>query len=309
MAIKRNEGEEAEPEIADWTDSEETIFVHLMLKEIQKGNKPSTSFSKSGWKNIELGFEEKTGKRYSCSQLRNKFNQMRRRYNDLCMLLKEPGFSLDPALGQVTATDDVWKSAVKVNQKVKRFRKKGCPLFNELKIIYGDPAGKSKNVSQLSQHSLDTEDKCGLEDQSTNATSSESVGRSSDEEDYPSRRVRRRRQQLPSSMNEIQGMKKLKSFDNGDALKESTQFAIPSRTSDKKHAEVAYTQTPTTNHVGTVQSSPFSITNCVKCLESIEGIDASTYLKAIRMFKDVDWREMFMAMSAERRLNWLASLD
>lgn len=46
----------------------------------------------------------------------------------------------------------------------------------------------------------------------------------------------------------------------------------------------------------------------MKFLESIEGVDSDTYVKAIKMFKDADWREMFMAMSGRRRLDWLASL-
>lgn len=64
--------------------------------------------------------------------------------------------------------------------------------------------------------------------------------------------------------------------------------------------------------LNSVETSPryiaFSITNCVKCMESIKGVDGGTYIKAIKMFKDEDWREMFMAMSAERRLLWLNRL-
>ena len=115
MAITVDQGEELESGPADWTDSEETILIHLMLKEIQKGNKPFTTFTKTGWNNIEAGFKEKTGKRYSHPQFRNKFNQMRIRYFDFCMLSKEPGFTLDPVLGKLDATDDVWKSAIKVS--------------------------------------------------------------------------------------------------------------------------------------------------------------------------------------------------
>lgn len=57
------------------------------------------------------------------------------------------------------------------------------------------------------------------------------------------------------------------------------------------------------------QSEAFSITNGVKCLESIEVVDGSPYIKAVKMFEDVDWREMFMAMYAQRKLVWLASLE
>lgn len=48
-------------------------------------------------------------------------------------------------------------------------------------------------------------------------------------------------------------------------------------------------------------SSDCSITKCVAALEEIEDISNDIYLKALKEFKDPDWREMFIAMSNDRR--------
>ncbi|KAF5932928.1 hypothetical protein HYC85_029099 [Camellia sinensis] len=180
-------------------------------------------------------------------------NRLRTRFNDFSKLLKEPGFTWEPVLSTVTATDAVWESYIKGNKNVKRFRKKGCPISN---------------------------------------------GR-----DFPSQSTRHHRQRSSTPTSHFRGKREARTVVEGEALKEWTEATVPSGMSDRKWAETSKVMTPTFHKLLTSsQASPFSITNCVKCLEAIEGVDSSTYIKAIKMFKDLDWREMFMAMSLERRL-------
>ncbi|KAK6936073.1 Myb/SANT-like domain, partial [Dillenia turbinata] len=297
MAAKRSRAEDDfEPDPATWTALEEKIFVHLMVREVHKGNRSATTFTRKGWKQIEQEFFEKTNKRYNNSQFRNKFNQLRTRYHDFSKLVKEPGFSWDPMLNTVSAPEDVWELYVKANKNAKRFRKKGCPMFNELGLIFGDPEAKFKDVYPLSQYPVCDEDKLDLEDASTNDTPSAFPSDSSEGNDYHPQSTRRQRQRSPTPTSYIHGKHELRAVGNAEAKKEWT-------------AEAAKCQISTLHTLeASPPSSAFSITNCVKCLELIEGVDGNTYIKAINMFKDADWREMFMAMSAERRLVWLASL-
>lgn len=298
MASRRNRGykDEAEPDPATWTNSEEKLFIQIMLKEVQKGNRSSTTFSRKGWKHIEQEFCSKTTKRYNNAQFRNKFNQLRTRYHDFSKLLKEPGFSWDPVLNAVIATDETWESYIKGNKKAKRFRKKGCPMFNELGIIYGDETAGFKDVFPLSQYPTFDEDKLEVEDASTNDTQSASPSDSSESKDYTPEGTRRRPRSLTPTSH-LRGKKEARIIETGEAfLKEGSE-------SPKEKNLVL------NSHEKSFRSDAFSITKCVKCLESIQGVDGNTYLRAINMFKDVDWREMFMAMSAERRLVWLASLQ
>ena len=51
-----------------------------------------------------------------------------------------------------------------------------------------------------------------------------------------------------------------------------------------------------------------SLTKCVIGLEEIEDISDDIFGKALEKFKDPDWREMFMAMSNDRRRGWLFRL-
>nr|GEX70929.1 hypothetical protein [Tanacetum cinerariifolium] len=91
-----------------------------------------------------------------------------------------------------------------------------------------------------------------------------------------------------------------------ESLKEPIKMTV----SNKQGSDPVSDRTQTfKNLAGCPEPSSFSITNCVKCLESIQDVDAAIYIKAIKLFKDVDWREMFMAMSPQRRRDWLASLE
>jgi hypothetical protein len=53
-----------------------------------------------------------------------------------------------------------------VNRKAKRFRKKGCPMFNELVVIFNDSTMKYKDVFPLAQYPIVNEDNLDLEDSS-----------------------------------------------------------------------------------------------------------------------------------------------
>ncbi|KAJ1441911.1 Myb/SANT-like DNA-binding domain protein [Sesbania bispinosa] len=44
-----------------------------------------------------------------------------------------------------------------------------------------------------------------------------------------------------------------------------------------------------------------SITKCVTNLEEIGDIPDDIYMMAIEKFREPDWREMFLAMSSDRR--------
>ncbi|KAF5930061.1 hypothetical protein HYC85_030934 [Camellia sinensis] len=275
MALRLNEGDEVEiePDPATWTTLEEELYIQLMVKEVHKGNRSSATFSRKGWKQIEQEFCEKTNKRYNNSQFRNN------------KLLKEPGFTWEPVLSTVTATDAAWESYIKGNKNVKRFRKKGCPMFNELGIIFGDPTSSYKDVFPLAQYPMVSEYKLDIEDESTNATPSAFPSDSNNGRDFPSQSTRRHRQRSSTPMSHLRGKREARTAVEGEALKEWTEATVPLGMSDRKWAETSKVMTPTFHKLETsFQASPFSIANCVKCLEAIEGVDSSTYIKAIKMF-------------------------
>jgi len=55
-------------------------------------------------------------------------------------------------------------------------------------------------------------------------------------------------------------------------------------------------------------TSDCSLTKCMAALDELEDISDDAYGKALEKFKDPDWREMFIAMSNERKRGWVIRL-
>lgn len=293
---------------ATWTLKEENLFINIMAKEMKRGNRHSTTFSRSSWSAIEHEFYEITNRKYNHSQFRNKYNQLRIHYLCFTKLLKEPCFTWDPALGTAVATDDVWESYLKMNKKAGRFKKKGCPMYNELTIIFGDTMTDYTDAYPLAQYPSLNDQNIDLEIESTNTTPQAfPTDDSSADKDSQILGTKKRRSPTPTQTHNLYKNKEAKLAESED---ESFEETIRLKVSNKQGSEPESDRTQTFKNLeGSTEHSSFSITNCVKCLESIQDVDAATYVKVIKMFKDVDWREMFMAMSAQRRLQWLASLE
>lgn len=171
-----------------------------------------------------------------------------------------------------------------------------CPMFNELEVIFLENSRLDPQTANYSNaEGVDTE--YGLSDASRSA----SPDKTTNCKDHPSVDVGCSQKRSPTPDSHIQEKKKARMTST-----ELAEIRVPSMESGKKWTE------PTEMRVlpGNPESAAgFPIRKCVKCLESIEGVDSNTYLQAIKMFKDADWREIFMAMSAQRRLDWLASLN
>ncbi|KAK3005270.1 LOW QUALITY PROTEIN: hypothetical protein RJ639_016457 [Escallonia herrerae] len=73
-----------------------------------------------------------------------------------------------------------------------------------------------------------------------------------------------------------------------EALKEWSEVRAPSETSDRTWTEGSYVRNLTLSQFDAFPlPCPFSVTNCVKWVGSFEGVDGSTYIKAINMFKPI----------------------
>lgn len=62
---------------AKWDDNSHRIFTELCVDEVRKGNRPSTTLSKTGWANVHKDFNAITGKAYVKKQLKNHWDCMK----------------------------------------------------------------------------------------------------------------------------------------------------------------------------------------------------------------------------------------
>ncbi|MBA0874063.1 hypothetical protein Goshw_011113 [Gossypium schwendimanii] len=63
---------------AMWDKRLTEIFCDICIKEILKGNRPGTHFTKDGWLKIMTNFEKETGKAYSQRQFKNRWDALKK---------------------------------------------------------------------------------------------------------------------------------------------------------------------------------------------------------------------------------------
>ncbi|XP_010041986.2 uncharacterized protein LOC104430983 [Eucalyptus grandis] len=123
---------------AKWTESVTNLFIGLLVDEVKKGNRTSSTFNKARWRNIQTEFVRQTGCQYSIVQLRNKVNKLRKRYSSFQKLMSQSGFGWDNVNKRVVVDNpSIWESHIKEDVEWAKFRNDGFPQYLKLCIVFG----------------------------------------------------------------------------------------------------------------------------------------------------------------------------
>ena len=103
---------------ATWDGESTWIFLELVVKEIEAGNRPHMSITPNGYRSLSKTFEAATGRLYSLKQLKNKYNLLKTEWRAWCKLMdcrKGPtGIGFDQVTGLFNASADWWAKMEKV---------------------------------------------------------------------------------------------------------------------------------------------------------------------------------------------------
>ena len=99
---------------AAWDRETTEVLIKECLEQIIKKARNNASFKKKGWKEIEAGFNAKTGKKYDNKQLRNRLDTLKREWSKWEALCKETGVGWDPKTNTVVAPNEWWEKKIKV---------------------------------------------------------------------------------------------------------------------------------------------------------------------------------------------------
>ncbi|KAI5398270.1 L10-interacting MYB domain-containing protein [Lathyrus oleraceus] len=119
--------------VAKWGDDSKTeSLLKICIEEIEAGNRPTTHFSKEGWKNITEKFQNKTGYAYDRTQLKNRWDTLKREFSSFVKLVdKQTGVGWDHEKKTIMADDDWWAEKSKEDPDILKW-KHGGPKFVEL---------------------------------------------------------------------------------------------------------------------------------------------------------------------------------
>ncbi|XP_010549970.1 PREDICTED: uncharacterized protein LOC104820967 isoform X2 [Tarenaya hassleriana] len=138
----------------DWTPPMDRYFIDLMLEQVRQGNKLDKDFNKIAWDTMATKFISLFGHRHDRDMLKSRFLILRKRFNDMKTLLKQPGFFWDEARQMVLADHCLWDAYIKEHPNARSYHKRSFPSFNDLFLIFGDRCTDGlENLSCLSTES------------------------------------------------------------------------------------------------------------------------------------------------------------
>ncbi|CAL5188168.1 unnamed protein product [Lathyrus oleraceus] len=281
---RRLETQQLEQSRAKWTTSLTKILADLMVDQVHKGNKQNNSFNKKAWKYICDGFYNKTGLKWDREQLKNRHSVLRRQYAIVKSILDQGEFIWDEATGSIRADDDIWAEYIKNHPDAETLKSGGCPIFKELCTIFSEPTTNGKHEILATSEGEHTPRAPCPKFLSTHQE--ESSSEYDDEEDSNYTPTVQPTTPTATCSSRKRGRKGV-----DDAIAD----AILEMASASKMRAAAIEQ----------RNSKYSIADCIKELDLMQGVDQRIYFAALDIFNKPNAREIFLSLKKNKRLSWL----
>jgi hypothetical protein len=95
---------------AVWDIKTVELYIKLCLDEVEKGEHNGTNLTEKGWKSVLSNINEKTGKDYKNNQLKNKWYNLKRDWQEWYNLFANKTFvGGDNAENAIDAPDEWWE--------------------------------------------------------------------------------------------------------------------------------------------------------------------------------------------------------
>lgn len=277
-----------------WTASLDKIFADLVVKHIQLGNRQNDTFDKKTWNHIRDEFNRKTDLNFNNNQLRKHLDVLRTRFYNLKSTNDQSnGFVIDdPLYIGLEQWEDI--GAQPRNETVKG---KDCPIYEQLCAIFTDLPADGKYAQ--SSHYGELDKSVGIN--AAYLTSYPEIGVSHYENPSSSKSI-------PGNISTVEKVTK-NSLDRKRKRPNETQTTSLDQDTCNAMAEAMLEMISVSRLravVSSVSDDKFSITNCIKALDEIQGIDQKLYFSALDLFENPSFRETFISLkSVKIRLTWL----
>ncbi|KAK7376729.1 hypothetical protein VNO80_02143 [Phaseolus coccineus] len=277
-----------------WTASLDKIFADLVVKQIQLGNRPNNVFDKKTWNHIRDEFNTQTDLNFNNNQLRKHLDVLRTRFYNLKSAYDQNNdFVMDDSccIG-FEQWDDI--GAQPRHETVKG---KDCPIYEQLCTIFIDSAADGKYAQ--SSHYEELDKSFGTDASGFTPRIEAKVSHYENPSTSKS---------IPGNLSTSEKVTK-NSLDRKRKRSYETQTTSLDQDTCNAMAEALLDMVAVSRLravVSSVSDDKFSITNCIKALDEIEGIDQQLYFSALDLFENPSLRETFISLkSVKIRLAWL----
>ncbi|KAK3023771.1 hypothetical protein RJ639_043387 [Escallonia herrerae] len=279
-----------------WTASLDKIFADLVVEQIQLGNRRNNIFDKKTWNHIRDEFNRHTDLNFNNNQLRKHLDVLRTRYYNLKSAFDQSDFAMDDSC---CIGFDLWDTGVQPKPEATKI--KYCPIYEQLCTIFADLGADGKYAQSSHYEEMDKA-------ADTNPGGSTSCP---DSENLNAK--------TPASLRLIQGHTSSAQNMNKNAVDRKRKRSLeaissPDQSSNDQEtcdamAKATFQMVAASKlHAAAVpqRDERYTITNCIKALDEIDGINDRVYYAALDLFEDPNLREMFISLKGNTtRLTWL----
>lgn len=89
-------------------------FIDLMLDQVRQGCMISQKFTKQAWSIMVSKFREEFGCQHNKDNLKSRFLNLKKRFNDMKNIVDSIGFSWGESQQMIVADRDVWDAYIRV---------------------------------------------------------------------------------------------------------------------------------------------------------------------------------------------------
>ncbi|KAJ0854753.1 putative Myb/SANT-like domain-containing protein [Helianthus annuus] len=139
-----------------WDDITFKEFINACVFEVERGNKPTTSFTKAGWANILQTMNEKTGKTLDKKQMTNKWDSMKKEWKIYDRLMR-----LETGIGGtrsfIDASPEWWDEKIKEDKDFAKFRGADLSIYElDYATLFRDSVATGENAMTPLQFQKDS---------------------------------------------------------------------------------------------------------------------------------------------------------
>ncbi|XP_047321593.1 L10-interacting MYB domain-containing protein-like isoform X2 [Impatiens glandulifera] len=273
-----------------WTPALDKIFADLVVEKIQQTNRPNSVFDKKAWTRIRDEFNARTDLNFNNKQLRKHLDVLRVRYDSVKSSLVRNSFTMEEAC---SVGFDLWDDLGAQTKQVTTTKIKDCPIYEQLCVIFSDSGTDGKYAQ--SSHFEELEVLANGDSGQENGTP---IPKNPHEAGKPC--------SVQSIVKIINDRKRKHSSENGYSSEQIRKDEENRDSMAKAMMEMVSASKSLAGAKANKRENRFTITNCVKSLDEMDGVDLPLYYSALNLFEDSNLRESFLSLNGNQmRLSWL----
>ncbi|XP_051139019.1 uncharacterized protein LOC127256845 [Andrographis paniculata] len=280
-----------------WMPALDKIFADIVVDHIVQGNRQNNAFDKKTWNQIREEFNRQTNLNFNNNQLRKHLDVLRTRYHHLQSSYNQNEPIQDPSCYMGF---DLWED-IGAQSKNDPAKGKECPIYQQLCTIFASDAGADGKYAQ-SSHYGELYKSPGITGigPSTTADGASPLPETPSTSKLPDGNIFSPRSTGKNMIDKKRKRPLEASPEQGNNWDQEIGAPMVEAMLDMINSSKLKGLT------NSMFDERFSISNCIKALDEIPGIEDNVYYAALDMFEAPSFRETFISLNGNQvRQMWL----